>query len=396
MPQGFVPAGVRLQALRDMEAMRGSAAKGTAHAATATPWTGIGPFALSTPYWLNPISGRIDAIATDPRNSKVIYIGASEGGVWKSTDAGVNWTPLTDFQASLAVGSIALDPANPDIVYVGTGSEIYGAGILKSSDGGATWTNYPGPFVGPFGTDSFFGGGTRIYSLAVSPADSKVVLAGVWRFPFAQGGIFRSADGGVTWNQVLSGTGRDVTFVPGSGNNALATLASFYSTPNAGLYQSKDGGQSWTPVAATGANALPQGALISEERLVISRSNPSTMYVSIFVSSGSAPRLYKSVDGGVTWTLQAPLPANCCITLAVHPTDPNLLIGGATFPSSIFRSLDGGATWTDFTGITPQGYLQAAHADNRFLYFAPDGASLYDGCDGGLYRTGEAHADKLH
>src|SRR5206468_9545966 len=99
-------------------------------------------------------AGRVAALAVDPRDPKVVYMGAAGGGVWKTTDGGQHWTPLTDDQPSLATGAIALAPSNPDIVYVGTGEQnnsgdsYYGAGVLKSTDGGATWTQFEGPFVG--------------------------------------------------------------------------------------------------------------------------------------------------------------------------------------------------------------------------------------------------------
>ena len=115
-----------------------------------------------------------------------------QGGVWKTTDGGATWLPRTDNQPTLAIGSLALDPSNPDVIYAGTGEEtagrpaplpilggsFYGAGVLKSTDGGATWTLNTGPFGGPYGP-SFYDGGARIGSLAVSPANPQVLLAGV-------------------------------------------------------------------------------------------------------------------------------------------------------------------------------------------------------------------------
>ena len=161
-------------------------------------WTSIGPQPTRTPFNVPVETGRVSALAVDPRDPSVAYLGATLGGVWKTTDAGLTWRPLSDDQPSLSVGSIVLDPANPDVVYVGTGdlSSFYGAGILKSLDGGTTWTNIPGPFVGPFGPDSYFGASARIVSLAIHPQNSRVLLAGAWRWPLDQGGVFRSTDGG--------------------------------------------------------------------------------------------------------------------------------------------------------------------------------------------------------
>src|SRR5215471_6100215 len=115
-------------------------------------WTLIGP-KPTNPDTTNTTAGRINAIAIDPRDNNVVYIGAAEGGVWKTIDGGINWSPLTDDQPSLANGSIAIDPQNPDTIYVGTGEENFssdsytGAGILKSTDAGKPWTNILGPFV---------------------------------------------------------------------------------------------------------------------------------------------------------------------------------------------------------------------------------------------------------
>src|SRR5262249_41971512 len=113
-----------------------------------TTWTAVGPAPIAATGYAGgqPFSGKINAVAPDPTNANVIYIGASLGGVWKTTDGGHTWTPLTDNQPSLSIGAVALAPSTPKIIYVGTGdttnsgNAFYGRGILKSTDGGSTWT----------------------------------------------------------------------------------------------------------------------------------------------------------------------------------------------------------------------------------------------------------------
>lgn len=157
-----------------------------------------------------------------------VYLGGAQGGVWKTTNGGANWTPLTDAQASTAIGSIAISPTHPDTIYVGTGEEnfggdsYYGAGILKSTDARATWTQYCGPFCGPFGPDQYYGGGSRIGELAVHPTDDQILLAAV-KLSFADG-IYRSTDGGVSWTLVWpDGPGNSVFFDPTNGKVANAS-----------------------------------------------------------------------------------------------------------------------------------------------------------------------------
>jgi uncharacterized protein (TIGR03437 family) len=394
-PQGVIPADLRMRAWREMETGRTAPSirrPGTLSAA-GSPWTNIGPFSMTTPYWLSPISGRINAIVSDPRNPKILFIGASEGGIWKSTDGGVNFTPLTDSQPSLAIGALAIDPSNPDTIYAGTGGETYGAGFLKSSDAGATWKNYPGPFVGPYGSDNYFGGGARILAVAVSPTDSNLVLAALWRWPMTQAGIFRSTDAGVTWNQVLAGPGKDVQFLPGSSTRVFATMASYYTSSAAGLYQSTDAGQTWAPVTGSGATPLPAGNNVSEFRLATSASPPYTIYVSVELNNTTPTRIYRSTDTGASWSLVSTAPNACCTTLIVDPVDANLVIGGAIGGNpltDVYRSTDAGVTWTDISGVA-QGYDHAVHADARGLYFAPDGSAFYVGCDAGIFKTGDPH-----
>ena len=160
-PLGAIPPGARLNAVRRIQQMNAASRRRLAGRPSgalavdklgvtmdAANWRSIGPQPTDRGTTLVS-AGRVSAIALDPRNSNVVYIGAAEGGVWKTTDGGVTWIPLTDGQASLASGSIAIDPVNPDTVYVGTGEEnysdrYYGAGILKSTDGGATWSNIVG------------------------------------------------------------------------------------------------------------------------------------------------------------------------------------------------------------------------------------------------------------
>ena len=129
----------------------------TSTAWSATPWHLRGPqpsVPLPEAFAGSPtVSGRVTALAVDPTNSSVVYLGSAEGGVWKTSNGGANWSAVTDFQPSLAIGSIAVAPSNPSVIYAGTGEDnfngdsYYGEGILKSINGGASWTQLPGPFT---------------------------------------------------------------------------------------------------------------------------------------------------------------------------------------------------------------------------------------------------------
>lgn len=165
-PHKQIPAGARLKALKQLDRMLAEDKALPSPGRLRGTWTQIGPEPAE--FWsLGGSSGRATAVVVDPRNSNVVYLGTAGGGVWKTTDGGQNWSPLTDAQPSLAIGSLALDPSNPDIVYAGTGEEnfsvdsYYGAGILKSTDGGTTWQLLPGPNPSDRG---------EIGSIAVHPA----------------------------------------------------------------------------------------------------------------------------------------------------------------------------------------------------------------------------------
>jgi uncharacterized protein (TIGR03437 family) len=394
-PLGQIPAGARVKAITDIQniqrtlrARRQTAsaagnATGAFLAATldAANWTSIGPRPTDAGSTY-VTAGRVNAVAVDPRDNNTVYIGAAEGGVWKTTDGGVSWTPLTDSQASLASGAIAIDPAHPDTVYVGTGEEnfaqdsYYGAGILKSTDAGNTWTNIVGPFLR-----------ATIGALAISPADSNVLLCS------SNLGIYRSSDGAATWTSVLAGTGTSVLFDPTNGKIAYAALGNVSGNAINGVYRSTDGGQTWTLLTGSGANALPS-VNVGRIDVAISASTPTTLYVGIQNSStvafGALLGIYKTTDSGATWNnLSAPdicASVEQCwydMTIRVHPTNPDLVFAAGSL--SIMRTMDGGATWNQLNFIGPNQVQ--IHVDEHYLAFTPDGSKLYIGNDGGMYST---------
>ena len=396
-PRNAIPAGARLDALRQMEKMILEERK--LHPRAASPaWVSIGPRPSNVlaegatggggaPY----TSGRVTALAVDPRNGNVAYLGAAGGGVWKTTDGGQNWVPLTDDQASLATGSIALAPSNPDIVYVGTGEQdnsgdsYYGAGILKSTDGGATWTQISGPFVGPFSSSRISGGGARIGGLAVHPANPSIVLAAVSLPAAASSGIYRTSDGGATWNLVLSGAvGTDVVFNPSDGTVAYAALGTSGGNTRNGVYKSTDSGATWNLSDGAGNNTIPSIG-VGRIALGIAPSSPNTLYAGIASFNGATLLgMYKTTDGAQNWT-RLSMPDYCtpqCSynnVVRVHPANPNVVVAAGLPP---YRSLDGGVTWANIAvGVTGIG----DHTDHHALAFAADGSKLYSGDDGGVW-----------
>ncbi len=382
-PLGYIPAGARLKALEQLRRMKEEKREwlaAHAHTTAGSPmqWNLIGPQPIipgggSAGF---DVSGHVEALAIDPRNINAVYLGAFDGGVWKTTDGGSTWNPMTDSQPSLAIGSIALDPSAPDIVYAGTGDGIlYGVGLLKSTDGGATWTYIPGPFKGPFGSNQFFSGGDRIYSLAVRPTNGSILLAAVWLGDLTQSGIYRSADGGNTWTQAFSGArGAAVYFDPTNGNIAYAALGDGYGSPLDGVYKSTDGGQTWAPANGTGTNVLPS-ANAGQIILALAPSSPSTLYAAVFdVASGQPIGLFRTADGALNWTKLPALPEPPQ-TLRVDPANDKVVLFGGH--GNLYRSVDGGQSWTQVV----------ATGDFRSLAMAPDGSKLYIGDDRGAFST---------
>ncbi len=409
-PLGFIPSDARSQAVielnRQLAEQAATRARGKTplglgqNAASAGAWTLIGPNPthngiLTTAAWTN-------AIAVDPTNANIAYLGAPEGGVWKTTDGGAHWTPLTDTQPSLSIASITIDPTNHNVIYAGTGdSYLYGEGLLKSPDGGTTWQYIASPFAGPFSSSSYFGGGAHINQIAVDPANSQIVLAAVWRFPFGNAGIYRSVNGGATWTLVVpSAPATSVVFSPAG--VAYAALSDYFGTNLAGIYKSTDAGLNWNPVNGSGATQLPltSGGVpgVGEIQLAMAPSSPTTLYVSIQGIGTFAPlspnSIFKSTDGGATWnpTVANPFvstgrPAgNKGMVLAVHPTNANIVFVGE---QDLYRSLDGGLTWAVVTS-SASGAVNSLFGDIRSFGFSANGATLYVGCDGGPWSTTDA------
>ena len=356
----------RLKALKQLEEMRkkekqllksspqlqtGAAASSgafTSLAISTTQWTSIGPSPVQ--YFNSFFSGRVRALAVDPTNPSVVYLGAADGGVWKTTDAGQNWVPLTDTQPSLAVGALALDPSNPSTIYVGTGEPFTfdsfpGVGILKSTDGGQTWTNIQGPFL-----NSHIGG------LAVDPNNPLNVLAASEEM-----GLQRSTDGGTTWTRVVTMQGDEVLFDPKNPGVAYASGIDSGSV----ILKSTNSGATWNAILRP-----PIGSGLTSVTL-----SGATLYA--FFGNST---LFKSTDAGNSWTqLTAPGAAFCqgqCgynLIVGASPTNPNVVYVGSI---NMYHSNDGGVTW---------GLDDGAHVDNHALAFSSDGSTVYAGNDGGVW-----------
>ncbi|MFZ0061072.1 MAG: Ig-like domain-containing protein, partial [Pyrinomonadaceae bacterium] len=317
--------------------------------------------------WLGPgnIGGRVRAIILHPSDPQVMWLGSVSGGIWKTTNGGASWAPLADFMANLAVSSMAIDPTNPNILYAGTGEgyfngdSIRGAGVFKTTDGGTTWNQLPSTAT----PDWFF-----VDRLAISPANSQIVLAAT------RSGIWRSTDGGTSWSRRLTTFAMfDVNFHPTDGNLTIA------SGDNGAVSYSIDGGVTWNP--ATGITG-------SRVEVAYARSSPNIVYASVENGTG---QVYKSTDGGQTYSLINGTAAHLQgqgwydNAIWVDPTNPNnVVIGGIT----LYRSTNGGGNFSQIGSV---------HADQHIIVEAPgfDGLAnktVYFGNDGGIFQTTDIYA----
>lgn len=264
-------------------------------------WFNIGPAPLTDAQGLNS-SGRIRALAYDPRDpsGRTIYIGAATGGVWKTTDGGYHWKPLTDSQPSLGIQTLALDPQDPGIVYAGTGEDVNGAGILRSPDGGVTWE--------VLGEETFDwqAGGEEITKIVlipgtvVNPLTQRTIIAG------GKHGVYWSGDGGGSWTKALHGEGySDLAVDPRNPGTV------FLARGRIGIYKSTQAGKpgSWTGPLADANGSLPAAGF---GRINLWFHDAPTPVLFAAMQNTARGREFKGIwktsDGGAHWSRVTGLP----------------------------------------------------------------------------------------
>ncbi len=341
----------------------------------ALKWRSVGPHR----------GGRVVAVAGDPSNVTTFYFGACAGGVWKTSDAGTYWENVSDgFFNTAAVGAIAVADSDPNVIYAGTGEACirgnvsYGDGVYKSTDGGKTWAN-----VGLSDT-------RHISRIRIHPKDSNLVYVAALGHAFGpndERGVFRSKDGGETWEKVLFKSDKagaaDLTFDLTNPRilyaaiwQALRTPWSLISGgPESGIFKSVDGGDTWTEI--TDNPGLPKG-LKGRMGVAASPAQPGRVWATI---EAEDPGVYRSDDGGDTWEMvndNRDVQARPWYYqhIFADPQDPNTVW---ILSSQCWKSVDGGQAFTQVT--TP-------HGDNHDLWIDPNNPQrMVEGNDGGACVT---------
>ena len=240
------------------------------------------------------IAGRVLAVAFDPTDSSVIWAGSAGGGLWRSGDFGQTWRQMGgDHLPSLWIGAIAIDPNHPKVLYLGTGEAnvtVYGyggyGGLLKTADGGQTFTRIPLPEP-------------AFYRILVSAADSSLVLTA------ARNGLYRSADAGGHFAKVLPGRITDLTQDPKNPSRFLAVCeAPTFSDTNAGLYESLDAGLTWHRLGTLGTGGLPSPFQWGRAAIAFAPAPSRILYLALAARTPEGPTLFRSLDDGATWTAQ--------------------------------------------------------------------------------------------
>lgn len=349
-------------------------------------WTSLGP---------GNVGGRIRAIAIHPTDTASIWLGGVSGGIWHSSDQGASWSPVNDFMANLAVSCIIIDPGNPEVMYAGTGEGFFNAdavrgyGVYKSTDGGVTWNfltaTTPSTTIGSAAYGWFY-----VNKLAISN-DGSTILAATRGYYSNYGNIWRSTDGGASWTSAYnSGRVLDVRFDPNDATKAIATAITYNFTTSqweSHILTSVNGGQSWTAQKKFAPST-------SRIELAYAPSNSQTVYASVDNNSGE---VWKSTNGGTTWALVS-TPQHLGNqgwydnTIWVDPTNASHVVAAGL---DIWRSTNGGVNWTKISNWVNNmynGYPQVPHADHHVLVADPgyNGTTnriLYNCNDGGIFRA---------
>ena len=347
----------------------------------AANWTLIGP--KSTPSGGG--NGRINAVRVHPTNSSILFACTPASGLWKSTDAGATWAPISDGIAALGCTDVAIDPTNTNTMYLLTGdgeaADVLTLGVYKSVDGGASWS--------PTSLTFNLSAAMTLSKIIISPTSSNTILVG------GRAGIYRSTDAGATWTQTMTAGVRDLEFKSGDAN---VVFAGGYGT-NVGFWRSANGGVTWTKIATVPSTSVQRVAV------GVTAADPNYVYALVAkdgVTASTAYGLdgvYLSIDGGLTFTKKSGTTNTLGwytggtgdkdgqgwydLSIAVSPTNKAVVTTGGV---NIWQSTNSGTTWTKKTAWdaanTATNYV---HADIHDLTYI--GTTLYSGNDGGVFKS---------
>ncbi len=358
--------------------------------ARAQQWAALGPAPISGVQY----TGRVAVVACSPTDSNRYFIGAADGGVWRTGDGGLSWIPVTDSMPTTSIGAIAIDPTNSSVVYVGSGEanfanhSRYGLGIYKSVDGGDSWTLLAGPTFA----------GRCISKLVVDRINPQTVYASVTiaggfptmaaarGHPQAAGplGVLKSADGGVTWAQLAGGlpglSATDLAIDPVDTQTLYAAIGHIFGSADNGVYKTVNGGTTWTRLAG----GLPTASL-GRISLGVAPTNRMRVYALIANAADAAGNgastlgAWRTDNGGTTWTS---LPVGSFQAtygwylsyVSVQPTNADVVFVGGL---NILRSTNAGVSWSNVTAPHVDNHGNAWDAAGRFVV----------GDDGGVHRT---------
>ena len=363
-------------------------------------WISIGPTVNSA---------RADVVQVDTANPGTMYVGFGSGGLWKTIDNGLNWNSIFENQASYSIGDFAIAPSNSNILYIGTGEHLKkprnftlpGTGMYRSSDAGKTWQH--------IGLDDSW----SIAEIAVHPQNPNIVLVSVIGHLWTKNknrGLYRTEDGGKTWEQVLyindRTGGNDIVISPSNPQIMYTTLWEVYpgiSGEQSGVYKSADAGKTWEPCK----NGLPSGPHVGRISVSVSFTNPAKAYALVDNLSNAkdqAAELYKTLDGGLTWTKTHNGPFKIFslygwyfTNVYVNPKDDEEVY---CLGIRLAHSKDGGKTFSFIGGkvnhMTPS-LAQGLHLDQTELWVNPNNPKhLALGNDGGLYVSMDKGLSWMH
>ena len=366
-PNGYV--------LEEIERYRNSQANtNQRYASGSGSWEIVGPVSLPNngTGQLNG-NGRVNCITFHPTDPSTIFVGAPSGGFWKSTDGGATWTDYLNGLVRLGVSSIVVDPTNPNTIYIGTGDrdggDVPGYGVWRSTDGGVTWS-----------ARNTGMGYRTINELLMDPNNSNIMLAAS-----SNGYVYRTTNGGASWtlSSFLGINPKDIAYHPTNSNIAYASGTEFHKSTN--------GGVSWTQIT----NGVPGS--VQRIAIAVSADEPDWVYLLAGGINGLVG-VYRSTNSGTSFSTRTTTPnildyatngsgnasqAWYDLVIAADPTDANTIYTGGV---NLWKSTDGGTNMncvSYWVGVS--GSIDGVHADQHVLEFSPHTNNIYNGNDGGVY-----------